>query len=327
VIHAYRPWRALLHSAFLLAFLVPSGASAQVARLELHTFASTTLTDQEFLAGKKDVRPVVIAGELRIPRPGTDRLPAVVLLHGSGGVTGNVDDWARVLNSMGVAAFVVDAFTSRGIQSTVADQDQLGRLNMIVDAYRALELLSKHPRVDPERIALMGFSRGGQAALYASLRRFQKLHGPAGVEFAAYIPFYPPCGTAYLDDVNVSDRPVRIFHGVADDYVPVAPCRSYVERLRKADKDVKLTEYPGAHHVFDWPALRSPVKLPQAQTGRHCRTEEAAGGVVVNSETRQPFTFKDPCVERGATIAYDNQAHAEAEKAVRDLLGTVLKSK
>jgi dienelactone hydrolase len=317
----------LLVSACLLAGLGPSGADAQVSRIEIHTFSSTTLTDQEFLTGKKDGKPVIIAGELRIPRAGTDRLPAVVLLHGSGGVGGNVDDWAQMFNSMGIAAFIVDSFTARGIQSTVNDQDQLGRLAMTVDAYRALEMLAKHPRVDPDRIALMGFSRGGQATLYASLKRFQKMHGPTGAGFAAYLPFYPNCATAYLDDEDVADRPIRIFHGAADDYVPAGPCRTYVGRLRKAGKDVQLTEYPEAHHVFDWPALKSPVRLAQAQTTRRCRTEETANGVVVNSETKQPFTNKDPCVERGATIAYNSQAHAEAQKAVRDAASTLLKGK
>jgi dienelactone hydrolase len=198
---------------------------------------------------------------------------------------------------------------------------------MTVDAYRALELLAKHPRIDPDRIALMGFSRGGQATLCASLKRFQQMHGPTGLGFAAYIPFYRSCGTAYLNDEDVADRPIRIFHGADDDYVPVGPCRTYVGRLRKAGKDVQLTEYPEALHVFDWPALKSPVTLAQAQTGRHCRTEETANGVIVNSETKQPFTNMDPCVERGATIAYNTQAHVAAQQAVRDLVGTVLKAK
>ena len=51
----------------------------------------------------------------------------------------------------------------------------LGRLNFILDIYRALDILAKHPRVDPQRIALMGFSRGGQAVLYASLKRFKEM--------------------------------------------------------------------------------------------------------------------------------------------------------
>ena len=221
----------------------PQAPPAQVARLEIHSFQSMTLTDQEFLTGRKEGKPITIAGELRLPRLGNDRLPAVVLLHGSGGVGGNVLDWEQYLNAMGVATFVLDSFTGRGIVNTLNDQSQLGRTPMIVDAYRALVVLARHPRIDPTRIALMGFSSGGQAALYASLKRFQRLHGPVGQEFAAYIVFYPVCNIAFRDDEDVADKPIRIFHGSADDFVPVAPCRAYVERLQAKGKDVQLTEY------------------------------------------------------------------------------------
>ncbi|MCA3017842.1 MAG: DUF1109 family protein [Rhodocyclaceae bacterium] len=61
---------------------------------------------------------------------------------------------------------------------------------------------------------------------------------------------------------------VRIFHGLADDYVPAAECRAYVVRPRKAGKDITLTEYPGAYHVLDNPVLKTPVQLPQAQASR-----------------------------------------------------------
>jgi dienelactone hydrolase len=304
-----------------LIALVPTPAEAQFMRIELHPVASMTLTDQQFLTGMKDGVPVTLAGELRIPRPGTDRLPAVILLHGSGGVSGGREaEWARELNGMGVATLMLDAFTGRRIVSTGADQAQLGRLAMIVDAYRALDLLSRHPRVDPARIAVMGFSRGGVATLYASLKRFQRMHGPAGVEFAAYVPFYASCGITFVDDGDVVDRPIRLFHGAADDYVPVGPCQGYVARLRAAGKDVQLTEYPGAHHVFDNPFLKTPVVLKESQTTRGCRLEESPLGQIINSQTKRPFRSDDPCIERGPTIAYHPQAHAEAQKAVKAFL-------
>jgi dienelactone hydrolase len=314
--------RTLLYlmPVLMLAVLIPTPGHAQVARVEMHPFRSTTLTDQEFLTGQKEGKPVVLAGELRIPRQGTDRLPAVVLVHGSGGVAGFVDDWVPWLNAMGIATFVFDSFTARGIVNTNNDQAQLGRLAMIVDAYRALELLGKHSRIDPARIAIMGFSRGGQASLYSSVKRFQRTHGPAGLTFAAHINFYPDCTTVFLNDDDVADKPIRIFHGTMDDYNTVAQCRPYVERLHKAGKDVQLTEYAGAHHVFDWAMLKTPVKLAQAQTTRGCQLEEASQGQIINSVSRQPFTYNDPCVERGTTIAYNAQAHAESQKTVRDFL-------
>jgi hypothetical protein len=75
----------LVTAATVLAALA-SPAGAQLARLEVYPIASVTLKDSDFLAGRKDGQPVTIAGELRIPKAGNDRLPAVVLLHGSGGI-------------------------------------------------------------------------------------------------------------------------------------------------------------------------------------------------------------------------------------------------
>jgi hypothetical protein len=130
-----RTW-AFIGMVLVLVVLAPKLGHAQVARVEMHPFQSTTMTDHEFLIGQKEGRPVILAGELRIPKPGTDRLPAVVLVHGSAGVLGYVDDWVPWLNAMGVATFVFDSFTARGIVSASNDQAQLGRLAMIIDAYR-----------------------------------------------------------------------------------------------------------------------------------------------------------------------------------------------
>jgi dienelactone hydrolase len=172
---------------------------------------------------------------------------------------------------------------------------------------------------------LMGFSRGGQNALYASLKRFHRLHAAPETQFAAYIAFYPDCTYTYREDDDLVAKPVRIFQGTADNYNPVAPCRAYVKRLRAKGNDVQLTEYPGANHLFDSLALREPVQLPQAQTTRNCRAVEQENGLLVNARTREPFTYNDPCVERGVTTAYDEQAAREARKAVHEIVEAVLK--
>jgi dienelactone hydrolase len=317
-------WRAIFGIACLsFTGLCAPISTAQVARTELHAIPTLTLSDRQFLTGDKSGTPVTIAGVLRIPRRGTDRLPAVILVHGSGGVGGNVDRGSQELNSIGLATFVIDSFTARGIQSTSANQTLLGRLNMILDSYRALGVLAAHPRIDPARIVLMGFSRGGQATLYASLKRFESAYGPEGATFAAYVPFYAPCFTTYFGDEDVSDKPIRLFHGTADDYVPVAPCRAYVERLRKAGKNVTLTEYPDANHAFDNPLLKV-ARAPQSQTTRRCTMTEEPLGTIINAVTKQPFTMGDPCVERGPHVGYNAAATAAATQSVKEFLQVTL---
>jgi hypothetical protein len=84
-----------------------------------------------------------------------------------------------------VSTLALDGFTGRRPTSVNTNQALLGRLNFMLDIYRELDVLAKHPRADPQRIALMGFSRGGQGALYASLKRFHKMWNRSGIEFVA----------------------------------------------------------------------------------------------------------------------------------------------
>jgi dienelactone hydrolase len=238
----------------------------------------------------------------------------------------NVESWARDLNAMGISTFALDGFTGRGLTSVNTDQALLGRLAFTLDAYRALDMLAKHPRVDSARIGLMGFSRGGQGALFASLKRFHQMWNNSGAEFAAYIPFYPDCMTTYISDTELAEKPIRIFHGTPDNYNPVASCKRYVERLRAAGRDVQLTEYPNAQHGFDNPlGTPAPFMAKGAQTVRNCTIAEEPTGILINAVSKQSFTYKDTCVETDPHVNYDAEATRAAHIAVKDFLRTTFK--
>ena len=296
------------------------------ARVELYAIPSLTISDQQFLSGDANGKPVTVAGEFRIAQ-GTGRLPVVVLMHGSSGVGASIEPWVHQFNAMGISTFVIDGFSGRGLTAVGPNQALLGRLNFILDIYRSLDILAKHPRVDPERIVLMGFSRGGQAALYASLDRFNKLWNKSGVQFAGYIPFYPDCSTHYLTDTEVAARPIRIFHGTPDDYNPVASCKAYLARLKDAKRDVVLTEYPDSQHAFDSGLLgvSTIVVSANAQTARHCHISEGEGGVLMNADTNAPFTYKDACIELNPHVGGNPATAEQARKAVTEFLQALFK--
>ncbi|MBR0903705.1 dienelactone hydrolase family protein [Bradyrhizobium liaoningense] len=296
-------------------------------RAEIYPIPSLTLSDQQFLSGDAAAgKPVTVAGELRVAQ-GTGKLPVVVLMHGSSGVGATTEAWVHAFNAMGISTFVIDGFTGRGLTVVGPNQALLGRLNLIVDIYRALEILAKHPRVDPDRIVLMGFSRGGQATLYASLDRFNKLWNRSGIQFAAYIPFYPDCSTTYVGDSEVTARPIRIFHGTPDDYNPVKSCKAFVDRLKTAGRDVVLTEYPDSAHGFDSGLLgaNTVAVSANAQTVRNCSIKEGDGGVLMNGDTKAPFSYKDSCVELNPHVGGNPKTAAEARKAVEEFLQALFK--
>jgi dienelactone hydrolase len=230
-------------------------AFASVAPSGRYAFASRTpKTLGELAQGSGDA--VDIVGHLFLP-PGTDKVPAVVLVHGSGGIYSAVlDYWPKQFNAAGIAVFTLDMFGPRGVQSTAEDQSQVPFAADVADTFAALRLLATHPRIDRQRIALMGFSRGGTATLRAAVEKIiagQKL--PDGLRYAAFVPTYAG-GCAGIFRLVVkpgvfSKAPMLFIHGDADDYTPISACQDYADKIGKAGTPVEFAVIEGAQHKFD----------------------------------------------------------------------------
>jgi dienelactone hydrolase len=206
--------------------------------------------------------------------------------------------------------------TAGGVASRVAPLVAEGLV--VIGGERALDMLAQHPRIRADRIAVMGFSKGAVAAVYSAMTRFQALYGNPAHRFAAHIGLYTPCNTGYAKDAEVGPAPIRLFHGVVDDYVAIGPCREYAARLKEAGADVSLVEYANGQHSFDNPFQPLLVTVADAQTTRGCRLEETTGGAMLNVATKQPFTLADACVARGAHVGYDPVGASAVRAAVRE---------
>ena len=97
-------------------------------RVELYAIPSLTISDQQFLTGDTNGKPVTVAGEFRVAQ-GSGRLPVVVLMHGSSGVGATMEAWVHQFNQMGISTFVIDGFSGRGLTAVGPNQALLGRLN------------------------------------------------------------------------------------------------------------------------------------------------------------------------------------------------------
>src|SRR6266436_9625271 len=64
--------------------------------------------------------------------------------------------------------------------------------------------------------------------------------------------------------------------------------------------DVEVTEYPSAAHAFDNPLGAQPAAVsPKFESVRNCKIREETEGLLINAETKQPFSYKDACVVHG----------------------------
>ena len=103
---------------------------------------------------------------------GEDKLPAVAIFHGCGGVGINNARMAGLLRDWGYAALVVDSFTVRHMTDVCGRHwpTQADAETRVRDIDAALVWLAKQPFVDPERMAFMGYSYGGGVALLRAFR-------------------------------------------------------------------------------------------------------------------------------------------------------------
>jgi dienelactone hydrolase len=301
-----------------------------------YTFASwSPNTLRELMRGRGSDPVQNIAGHLFLP-PGQGKGPAIVLMHGSGGLNDvMLNYWPKLFTAAGFAVFSVDTFGPRGVKQTVDDQSQLSAAADLADAFAALKLLASHPRIDGNRIAIMGFSRGGTATWRTAIERVIRSQG-ASLRFAAHLPVYSG-GCLNIARLVVkpgvfSKAPMLWIHGDADDYTVSTPCQDYAARIRQAGTPVEFLLLKGAHHSFDRESEKA-IFLAKAQRSLPtCPIEiDFDTGVTYDRFTHQRLTpdavrqvSRTSCNGVGAHIQGNHAARSQAGAAAVDFLRKAL---
>ena len=197
-----------------------------------------------------------VFGKLILPNDSLDpnkKFPLVIGVAGSLGWGEHHYKYLEMYQKMGIATFELNSFKSRGITSTVGTQNQVTISAMIVDAYKALEALSKHPNIDKNKISITGWSLGGGVTLFSAWMPVKNAINKE-LKFASHLAFYPPC---FIEPENIefSDSPIHILIGDLDNWTPAKPCSDLVNKLNKKS-NIGLTIYKDSHHSFD---RNSPV--------------------------------------------------------------------
>ena len=131
------------------------------------------------------------------------KIPAMLVMHGSGGPAKREYDYAERFAKMGVAAIVIDSFSPRGIKDVITNQEAVRSSEMALDAIAVLQEAAKHPKLDSSRIGIIGFSKGGAVALRTPLDFVNKA---GNAQFALHIAMYPNCDSFRLKVTTPANR-------------------------------------------------------------------------------------------------------------------------
>jgi len=162
------------------------------------------------------------------------KVPLLVFLHGA------TQNGARMIQRIGPVA------DQLGI-AVLAPDSRSGTWDGIRDAFdedvafldRALDSVFERLDVDPQRLAIGGFSDGASYGL------------SLGLANGALFRHIVACSPGFVIPAAAQGRP-RIFvsHGTADQILPIDRCsRVIVPRLRSAGYEVTYEEFEGRHEM------------------------------------------------------------------------------
>ena len=192
-----------------------------------------------------------------VPANGAAKFPAVLILHGSGGVDGRGAFYAKALQEAGIATLEITMFPPGG-------RPRAGIKATMPFAAAALSWLAMQSAVDSGRLGVMGFSWGAGMTLLMSSDLVRERFGKDSPTPVAYAEMYPTCSimarvlkapdSAFFGaGRRMSATPMLIQVGTEDDYEDDAhACDALVASWPQgAREQTTVRYYEGATHGFD----------------------------------------------------------------------------
>jgi len=191
----------------------------------------------------------------------------VVMMHGCSGIYSLSDpakglaklylEWAARLNHNGFHALLIDSFTPRGVAQNQCANGSAGVSEVSDrprDAEAGAQWLSQQPFVNPEGLAILGWSHGASSVI-STLSNTVEIKNR---RFKTGIAFYPGCGLynafgGISTSTYVSYAPLMNLHGDADPLYISGNCQTRVANAESISSKtlMKMIVYSGAKHSFD----------------------------------------------------------------------------
>ena len=314
---------------FLLIFFFNYDIFSQNINEKIVFTSSNPYTFEEIISKSKNPKQIVY-GKLVIPFDSLNpekKFPLIIGVAGSEGWRDHHYHYLKMYQKSGFATFELNSFKSRNIESTVGTQNEVTVAAIVVDAYKALETLSKHPFIIKEKISITGWSLGGGVTLFSAWNPIKEILGN-NIQFASHLAFYPPCFFDF-ENLNFSDVPIHILIGESDDWTPAKPCLEFVDKLER--KNINITVYKDSHHGFD---REGGLEFNEnGYSFKNCMFEVNSKGDILmnylNIPMSNPFLQKLGflfCVDRGVTIGGNKDARLKSFEFANEFMIRTLKN-
>lgn len=313
-----------------IASLLAATSSAQ-ANAESVTFQAGGYTDFRQLATREAPAAfITLTGTLSFPDEKRDRHPAVVIVHSIAGYQEANEGWhAAQFRKAGFATLTYDSPTARDMLQASPARSRGSPPpwpSAVAEAYAALRLLANDPRIDVGRVAIVGFSFGGEVAHLSAVEQLRMALVPGEMRFAAHVAYYPAGIYGLQARQDYTGAPILMLLGEKDDNLPIAKAGQYLAYAKGEGlaPPIEVSIYPGAYHAWTVSSLGSPRFYPQYPSTRKCPymlLGSARPMLLIDGQEKplEPAVMQ-ACLKdgRGYTMAYDDSARA---RSIRETVG------
>ena len=217
----------------------------------------------DYVDGVENDKKYEIPGLLTLPDGDQEIFPAMIMIVNSGcGYNFREYSYGKDILDQGIATLELDNCNSRGL----SEFNPIGAGNFYTltpwmgaaDALHALKFIHNHPKINKDKIGIMGFSYGGQVALWTGIDLIRESIVGKQLDFALRVPFYPFC--RQFDDPKYSKNKLHIFTGELD-AAPPSHCQNMINSFVELGYDASIDIYENAYHNFDDLFYDAPVKM------------------------------------------------------------------
>jgi acetyl esterase/lipase len=201
---------------------------------------------------------------------GADKRMAIIHFHGGGFAGGNKESLSERVKPYAELGYV-------SVAAQYRLSGQAGYPALVHDAKAAIRWVRANAKtlgIEPQRIAVAGYSAGGYHALFTAgtgkRPEFEGAGGNPGVstQVAVCLAYYPatniPAGMLPAGSDAAATRaaaattyiaqgfpPTAVFHGMKDTTIPIESSQRLVQQFRDANVPVEFHAFEGVPHVFD----------------------------------------------------------------------------
>jgi dienelactone hydrolase len=194
--------------------------------------------------------------------------PGVLVVHEWWGLNDFARERALKLVGLGYVALAADMY---GGGVTTSDREAAGKLagalrgdpNLLrARAQAALKVLAADPRVDPKRLAAIGFCFGGTTVLELAY---------SGADLAGVVSFHGGLPRPQPGDLKGLKAKILVLHGADDPHVSASDLAAFEQAMRQARADWQMVFFGGAVHGFTNPAAGNDKAAGVAYDSRAAR--------------------------------------------------------